>query len=85
MPNHTGKFRAESRVPAGGRARCLSLAGIERQNPMGTETATGRVLVEDHNFGASTGWRSHFHRFSFRGCWFSDKEPGITESLTRVK
>jgi hypothetical protein len=68
LPASHRKFRAESAAPRGWTMKNVFIIGWDGAgNPMGIEHATGRVLVEDHNFGGIHEVSESFEQFLIRG------------------
>ena len=64
------KFRREFGPPRGWTMRDVFIIGWDGAgNPFGIETATGRVVVEDHNFGSIHELAPSLEDFMLRGLW----------------
>ena len=64
------KFRREFGPPSGWTMRDVFVIGWDGAgNPFGIETATGRVVVEDHNFGCIHELAPSLEEFMLRGVW----------------
>ena len=62
------KFRREFGPPRGWRMRNVFIIGWDGAgNPFGIEATTGRVLVEDHNFGGIHELASNLEEFMLKG------------------
>jgi hypothetical protein len=62
------KFRREFGPPRGWTMRDVFIIGWDGAgNPFGIETATGRLLVEDHNFGGIHELAPSLEEFMLRG------------------
>jgi hypothetical protein len=67
--SHT-KFRRESGPPRGWTMSGVFIIGWDGSgNPFGIETATGRVVVEDHGFGGIHELALSLEEFMLRGVW----------------
>ena len=64
------KFRREFGPPRGWTMHDVFIIGWDGAgNPFGIETTTGRVVVEDHNFGGIHELASSLEQFMLRGVW----------------
>jgi hypothetical protein len=64
------KFRREFGPPRGWTMRDVFIIGWDGAgNPFGIETTTGRVVVEDHNFGGIHELAPSLEQFMLRGVW----------------
>jgi hypothetical protein len=64
------KFRREFGPPRGWTMRDVFIIGWDGSaNPFGIETTTGRVIVEDHNFGGIHELAPSLEEFMLRGVW----------------
>ncbi len=64
------KFRREFGPPRGWTMRNVFIIGWDGSgNPFGIEAATGRVVVEDHNFGGIHELAPSLEEFMLRGVW----------------
>jgi hypothetical protein len=64
------KFRREFGPPRGWTMRDVFIIGWDGfANPFGIETTTGRVVVEDHNFGGIHELAPSLEEFMLRGVW----------------
>ena len=64
------KFRRESGLPCGGTMRDVFIIGWDGSgNPFGVETTTGRVVVEDHDFGGIHELALSLEEFMLSGVW----------------
>lgn len=64
------KFQRESGLPHGWKMRGVFIIGWNGAgNPFGIETATGRVIVEDHNFGGIHELAPSLELFMLKGLW----------------
>ena len=58
------KFTAESKIPSGWRMKDVFVIGWDGAgNPFGIDLKTGRLLVEDHNFGGLHEMAPSFEAF----------------------
>jgi hypothetical protein len=63
-----GKFNAESQIENGWTMSGVFVIGWDGSgNPYGIETTTGKILVEDHNFGGIHEMAPSFEAFLERG------------------
>ena len=68
LPNTHRKFKEESNIAHGWTMDGVFVIGWDGAgNPFGIETATGRILVEDHNFGGTHEMSPSFESFLERG------------------
>jgi hypothetical protein len=68
LPKTHRKFNAESAIVNGWTMENVFVIGWDGAgNPFGIETATGRMLVEDHNFGGIHEMSPSFEAFLERG------------------
>ena len=68
LPDTHRKFRAESATENGWSLSGVFVVGWDGAgNPFGIETITGKVLVEDHNFGGVHDLAGSFGAFLERG------------------
>lgn len=64
------KFRREFGPPRGWTMRNVFIIGWDGAgNPFGIETTTGRVIVEDHNFGGIHELAPSLEQFMLKGLW----------------
>lgn len=64
------KFRRDFGPPRGWTMSGVFIIGWDGEgNPFGIETATGRVVVEDHNFGGIHKLSPSLEEFMLRGIW----------------
>lgn len=64
------KFKREFGPPRGWTMRDVFIIGWDGSgNPFGIETSTGRVVVEDHNFGGIHELAPDLEEFMVRGIW----------------
>ncbi len=64
------KFRREFGPPRGWTMQDVFIIGWDGAgNPFGIETVTGRVVVEDHNFGGTHELAPSLEEFVLRGVW----------------
>ena len=64
------KFRREFGPPRGWTMRDVFIIGWDGfANPFGIETASGRVVVEDHNFSGIHELAPSLEEFMLRGVW----------------
>ena len=64
------KFRREFGLPRGWTMSGVFIIGWDgAANPFGIETASGRVVVEDHNFGGIHELAPSLEEFMLRGVW----------------
>ncbi len=64
------KFRREFGPPRGWTMRDVFIIGWDGAgNPFGIQTTTGRVVVEDHNFGGIHELAPSLEEFMLRGVW----------------
>ncbi|MCX6849793.1 MAG: SMI1/KNR4 family protein [Verrucomicrobia bacterium] len=64
------KFQRESGPTRGWTMSGVFVIGWDGSgNPFGIETATGRVIVEDHNFGGTHELAPSLEEFMLRGAW----------------
>jgi hypothetical protein len=64
------KFKREFGPPRGWTMRDVFIIGWDGSgNPFGIETITGRVVVEDHNFGGIYELAPGLEQFMLRGIW----------------
>lgn len=64
------KFRREAGRPRGWTMCDVFIIGWDGAgNPFGIETATGRVVVEDHNFGGIHELAPSLEAFMLKGVW----------------
>ena len=64
------KFRREFGPPRGWTMRDVFIIGWDGSaNPFGIEMTTGRVVVEDHNFGGIHELAPSLEEFMVRGVW----------------
>jgi hypothetical protein len=62
------KFRLEANQPNGWSMKNVFIIGCDGAgNPFGIENATGRIVVEDHNFGGLQEMSPSFELFLIRG------------------
>jgi SMI1 / KNR4 family (SUKH-1) len=67
--SHT-KFRREFGPPSGWTMSGVFVIGWDGNgNPFGIETATGKVVVEDHNFGGIHEIAPNLEEFMLKGIW----------------
>ena len=68
LANSHKKFQREFGPPRGWTMTGVFIIGWDGSgNPFGIETATGRVVVEDHNFGGIHELATSFEEFILRG------------------
>jgi len=68
LPRTHRKFKAESAIKNGWTMEGVFVIGWDGAgNPFGIESATGRMLAEDHNFGGIHEMSSSFPAFLERG------------------
>lgn len=64
------KFQRESGPPRGWTMRDVFIIGWDGAgNPFGIEATTGRVVVEDHNFGGIHELAPSLEEFMLKGLW----------------
>jgi hypothetical protein len=64
------KFRRELESPRGWTMKGVFVIGWDGSgNPFGIERASGRVVVEDHNFGGIHELAPSLEQFMLRGLW----------------
>ena len=64
------KFRREFGPPRGWTMRDVFIIGWDgAANPFGIEVTTGRIVVEDHNFGGIHELASSLEEFMLKGLW----------------
>jgi hypothetical protein len=64
------KFRKEFGPPHGWKMQNVFIIGWDGSgNPFGIETTTGRVIVEDHNFGCISELAPSLEEFMLNGLW----------------
>lgn len=64
------KFKSEFGSPGGWTMNDVFIIGWDAAgNPFGVKTTTGRVIVEDHNFGGIHELAPSLEEFMLRGIW----------------